>query len=282
MTPETWDRLSPFRDKAIAQGIPAEDVERWLSAAARPCATLTLDGDGPVVGEFGGPLLLPADTPDPKHPYLGSVDLAALPADATDLPLPPDGRLLFFAFPESDGYDSQGSVVYLPAGTAVVERDKNAWDPFEWDDNLAMFAKYPQGPMRMTAQVSLPFHEEVVLPGPPLPGPDRSEEFVAVWDGTRDDIAPAGTLQLGGYADEECIDGDPVATAVEWVTHAAQAGHWDGPVSDDVADWVLLADWQAREDVEGWESSSVHFVIQRDDLAARRFDRAYTSVFWNP
>ncbi|NGO06251.1 DUF1963 domain-containing protein, partial [Streptomyces sp. HC44] len=64
MTPEMWDRLSPFRDEAIARGIPADDIERWL-ATARSCATLTRDGDGPVVGQFGGPLLLPADTPDP-------------------------------------------------------------------------------------------------------------------------------------------------------------------------------------------------------------------------
>jgi hypothetical protein len=53
-------------------------------------------------------------------------------------------------------------------------------------------------------------------------------------------------------------------------------------VSGDVSDWVLLADWQAGMDVEGWESATVHWVIQREDLAAWRFDRAFTSVFWNP
>ncbi|NGO45413.1 DUF1963 domain-containing protein [Streptomyces ureilyticus] len=45
---------------------------------------------------------------------------------------------------------------------------------------------------------------------------------------------------------------------------------------------MLLADWQAGMDVQGWESATVHWVIQREDLAARRFDRAFTSVFWNP
>jgi hypothetical protein len=69
------DRLSPFRDEALSGGIPAGDVERW-STLARPCATLTRSGDGPVVGRFGGPLLLPADAPDPAHPFVASIDLA--------------------------------------------------------------------------------------------------------------------------------------------------------------------------------------------------------------
>ncbi|MFC4469593.1 hypothetical protein ACFPH6_34685 [Streptomyces xiangluensis] len=74
----------------------------------------------------------------------------------------------------------------------------------------------------------------------------------------------------------------PVADAVSGAVKAAEAGRWDGPVSDDVSDWVLLADWYAGMDVQGWESATVHWVIQREDLAARRFDRALTDVFWNP
>ncbi|WKX11294.1 DUF1963 domain-containing protein [Streptomyces sp. NL15-2K] len=286
MAPEMWDRLSPFRDEAIARCIPADDIERWL-ATARPCATLTRDGDGPVVGQFGGPLLLPADTPDPAHPFVASIDLAALPADATDLPLPPDGQLLLFAFPEDDGDgDTMGSVVYIPLGTAVAERDKHAWNSFDWDDYEAMFAEFPEGPLRATANVSLPHHKSVIQPGMPWGGPHpghpRSEELVAVWESTRADIAPEGPLQIGGYADEEAIDTDPVAVGVSRAVKAAEAGRWDGPVSDDVSDWVLLADWLAGMDVQGWESATVHWVIQREDLAARRFDRAFTSVFWNP
>lgn len=228
MTPEMWARLSPFRDKAIAQGIPADDVERWL-ATARPCATLTRDGDGPVVGRFGGPLLLPADTPDPAHPFVAAIDLAALPADATALPLPPDGRLLLFAFPETaDNDETMGSVVYVPVGTAVAERDKHAWNSSDWDDYEAMFAEFPQGPLRATADVSLPCHKSVIQPGMPwggpIPGHPRCEELVAVWESTRADIAPAGPLQIGGYADEEAIDNDPVAYTVDSAVKAAEAG----------------------------------------------------------
>ncbi|MFF1747399.1 DUF1963 domain-containing protein [Streptomyces mirabilis] len=256
-------------------------------ATARPCATLTRDGDGPVVGRFGGPLLLTPDSPDPAHPFVASIDLAVLPADTTDLPLPPDGHLLLFAFPETaDYYETMGSVVYVPVGTAVTERDRNAWNSSGNEEYEAMFEAFPQGPLRVTTDVSLPYHHAVDLSeepwSEPLPGHPRSEELVEVWQNSYADIAPAGPLQIGGYADEEAVFTDPVADAVSMVVKAVEVGRWDGPVSDDVSDWVLLADWRAGMDVQGWESATVHWVIQREDLAARRFDRAFTKVFWNP
>ncbi|MEV7141273.1 DUF1963 domain-containing protein [Streptomyces tauricus] len=288
MASELRNRLRPFHDEAIARGVPADEVERW-TATARPCATLARDADrgGPVVGRFGGPLLLPADLPDPAHPFVAAVDLAALPADTTDLPLPPHGQLLLFAFPETaDDHEAMGSAVYVPVGTAVVERDRHAWNPYDFDDYEAMFQEFPQGELRARADVSLPYHHAVdsrEKPGSgPLPGHPRAEELVAVWNRTREAVAPEGPLQIGGYANEEVVHTDPVARAVSRAVRAAEAGRWDGPVSDDAADWVLLADWQAGMDVQGWESSSVHWVIQRADLTARRFDRTFTEVFWNP
>ncbi|PJE94479.1 DUF1963 domain-containing protein [Streptomyces carminius] len=286
MTPELRDRLRPFRTEAIARGIPADDVERWLDTA-RPCAMLTRDGDGPVVGRFGGPLLLPADVPDPAHPFVASIDLAALPAGATDLPLPPEGHLLLFAFPETAGHcETMGSVVYVPAGTAVAERDRHAWNSSGTDGCERMFSGFPQGPLRARADVSLPCHCLVDLPrepwAEPLPGHPRAEELVEVWESTRDDIAPDGPLQIGGYASEEITEIDPVDAALFHVLEAVKEGEWGGPVSDDVSDWVLLADWHAGMDVRGREGATAHWVIQREDLAARRFDRAFTHVFWNP
>jgi hypothetical protein len=270
------DRLSPFRDEALSGGIPAGDVERW-STLARPCATLTRSGDGPVVGRFGGPLLLPADAPDPAHPFVASIDLAALPAEATDLPLPPDGRLLLFAVLEHESDPAaRGSAVHVPAGAAVVERN----GPATGD------AEYPEGPLRLRIDVSLPLHYAVDLPDGsgrgPLPGHPRAEELVEVWDDTHDDIAPWGPMQIGGYAAEEAVYTDPVADAVSDAVRSVAAGRWAGPVSDDPADWVLLADWDAGMDVECWEGATVHWVVQREDLVARRFDRVFTTFFWNP
>ncbi len=55
-----------------------------------------------MVGRLGGPLMLPADAPDPWCKLAATVDLAALPAGATDLDLPVDGHLLLFADPDPD------------------------------------------------------------------------------------------------------------------------------------------------------------------------------------
>ncbi|WP_328345200.1 hypothetical protein [Streptomyces violaceus] len=102
-----------------------------------------------------------------------------------------------------------GSVVYVPVGTAVTERDRNAWNSFDFADEQTMFEAFPQGQ-------GLGGH----------PGRHR----------------PAGPLQIGGYTREEAIYTDPVADAASHAVKAAEASRWDGPVPGDVSDWVLLAD----------------------------------------
>ncbi|NEC68822.1 DUF1963 domain-containing protein [Streptomyces sp. SID9727] len=287
MTSAIRDRLRPFREEAEVQGVPADDVERWL-ATARPCATLALSDDdtGPVVGRFGGELLLPADTRDPGHPFVASVDLAALPAAATDLPLPPDGQLLFFALLETRENTSMGTVIHVPADAAVTPRDRCAWGPANIAEDDRVFASYPEGPLRARTDVSLPHHQFVVPLGEEeavyLPGHPRCSELVEIWEDTKDLIAPSAQMQIGGYADEEIVEFDPVDIAASLAAQAVDAGHWDGPVSADVADWVLLADWYAGRDVEKREGATVHWVIQREDRAARRFERVFTTVYWNP
>lgn len=284
MTPELRDTLSPFRDKAIAQGIPADEVERWLDTA-RPCATLSQGGDGPVVGMFGGPLMLPADTPTPVFPFVASVDLAALPDGATDLPLPPDGHLLLFAFPDDDGdFVNIGEVVYVPADAATEERDRNSGFWSEVDEFREMVEAFPQGRLRATTNPSLPCHHAVQIPGStrtaPLPGHPHSRELAELWETARDDIATGGPLQIGGYASEEAVHLDPVSSVVECAVRTAEAREWAGTVSDAVEDWVLLADWNPR--IEGMHGAVVHWAIQREDLTARHFDRTVATVFWNP
>ena len=286
MTPEMRDGLSPFRDKAIAQGIPADEVERWLDIA-RPCVTLTEEGDGPVVGRFGGPLMLPVGTPTPVFPFLASIDLAALPDDATDLPLPPDGRLLLFAYPDNDGEPvNVGEVVYVPVGTAVEERDTTSEVWFEIDEFREIVEAYPRGRLRATSLACLPYHYAVRTPehphGEPLPGHPRSRELVEVWEATRKDIATWGRLRIGGYASEEVNHLDPLDEVVSCAVRGAEAGQWGGGevVSGAVEDWVLLADWDTH--IKGMEGATVHWGIQREDLAARRFDRTFVTAFWNP
>ncbi|MFF5145501.1 hypothetical protein ACFY6U_38315 [Streptomyces sp. NPDC013157] len=56
-------------------------------------------GEGPVVGRFGGPLMLPADVPDPWYPLLATLDCAARPEEVRGLPLPADVSLPYTSRP---------------------------------------------------------------------------------------------------------------------------------------------------------------------------------------
>ncbi|HEY1967292.1 MAG TPA: hypothetical protein VGH89_05060, partial [Pseudonocardia sp.] len=64
--------LDQFRAEALERNIPADDVERWMELV-RPCALLTGGGDGPIVGRFGGPVMLPTDAEDPRFPLIVTI-----------------------------------------------------------------------------------------------------------------------------------------------------------------------------------------------------------------
>lgn len=270
MTPEMLDRLSPFRDGARNRGIPSADVERWITATARPCATLSPDGDGPVVGQFGGPLILPADVPDPWYPLVAAIDCAAISGEATDFLLPPDGRLLLFGYLDGDDMWSPGggSSVYVPVGTAVEERQERPM--FRDDPEMREIRdQYPQGELRLTVNISLPYSGYIDIPehpySKPIPGHPYSEQLCEAWSDTVGVIASWGPLQIGGYATDEINGGsDPLLSS---------------PVGDSEG-WALLADWHA--DVTDREGATIHWGIRRDDATARRFDEVRASVFWNP
>ncbi len=271
--------LIPFRTQAVEVGVPDDDVEpipadevdRWIGHV-RPCAVLTYGAEGPVAGRYGGPLLLPTGVADPEHPYVASVDFAGLPKDATDLPLPPDGRLLLFAsLWDMDGTGNRGQAVYVPAGTPVGERDKNTWKGYDDEEYRRIVGSFPQGELRVRTEPDLPYHD--------LPGFSSCDELIEVWH----DVWPReGHLQIGGYADQEVCDWDPLWVVARDAVFEAKRGRWGGgePVSGAVEDWVLLAHWNPQ--VSGREGMDVHWGIQRADLAACRFDRTFTTGYWNP
>jgi hypothetical protein len=273
--------LDQFRAEARERNIPAADVERWLELV-RPCALLTQDGDGPVVGRFGGPVMLPADAEDPRFPLLATIDCAALPTDVTDIPLPSDGRLLLFGFPESDGgYESMGDVVYVPAGAAVEEREKYPpLYPPDDEECAAVYQELRQGELRLTTDISLPFVGTVELPGPPwsapLPGHPHSEDLAEVWA----DQWGGAPLVIGGYG-TGFNGGDSVEIAAKSAAEAEEAGDRPGPgtTSADADDWVLLAECNVSRPGGG---AAIFWAIQRDDLTAQRFGRAHVVVDWNP
>lgn len=201
MNPEHLAKFAPFRTEAIGRGIPADEVERWI-ATARPCAAITDNGDGPVVGWFGGPAMVPPGT-DPEYPLVATIDLAAIPKETTDLPLSPDGHLLLFGFPDPDCSD--GAVVYVPVGADVEEAPKN--DLFYVNDGaneeyVRICQQYPEGPLHLVDGVSLPANAMESPSEPPwqqpLPGFPHSEELGDVWRDKGGDVSPRGPLKIGG------------------------------------------------------------------------------------
>lgn len=279
MIPRNEKILDQFRTEALERDIPAPDVQRWLEIA-RPCALLTGGQEEPVVGRFGGPLMLPADAEDPRFPLIATIDCAALPPGVTDLALPSDGQLLLFGFPDSDGNaDSMGHVVYIPAGTPVEERAKHP-DLELLQDYDAVCEELPQGDLHLTADISLPFCGTLELPAAPwaapLPGHPHSEELAEVWA----EQWGGATLLLGGYG-TDFNGGDALDAIAYFAVQAAEAGKRPGPgtTSAKAEDWVLLAECNVSRPGAG---AAIFWAIQRDDLTAQRFDRAHAVVDWNP
>ncbi|MEU4658262.1 DUF1963 domain-containing protein [Streptomyces sp. NPDC023723] len=268
MKPEMVDRLDRFRQQARARGVPAAEVERWLTAA-RPCATLTPHGDGPVVGRFGGPAPLPAGHPalPPRTYLIASLDLAALPGDATTLPLPSGGRLLLFARSYDEGMDAGGEAVYVPAGTPVAERDL---EPGHSPDDPWALLDRPGPPghevLRLTHDVSLPDNESLY---------DRAEHPHArqlrdAWrDIRREDARSGPRFQLDGYAQDPYGETDMV-TGSAWMA-AEKSGE-----PPRVEDWALLVQWYGGHYVGG----DVYWTVNRQDAARRRFGEVMVLGFF--
>ncbi|NSC20433.1 DUF1963 domain-containing protein [Streptomyces albus subsp. chlorinus] len=245
-------RAARFRAEAAARGIPAAEVEAHIRDA-RPAIYLAEDGPGPVVALTGGNPPLPEGVPAPPEAFVAAVDCAALPPGATDLPLPAEGQLLFFADADpGSGCVAADAVRYLPAGAPVAER------PAGPDDGPAPYRR---------ARLDFCFHQWSW----PFPEEDddeesqRAAELESAWShvvGWR----PRWRFQLGGHP--VLFNWDPVEAAGDDVPLSAA----DGDA------WTLLATWRGDEDCEELESGLFHWVIRRSDLAALRFDRVYVYV----
>ncbi|WP_207211729.1 hypothetical protein [Promicromonospora panici] len=263
LTAELHATLDRFRAAAAARDIPSGTVDQWLSTA-RPCVVLSPDGDGPVVGRLGGPVLLPPDAPDPEDHLILTLDLAAFPQGVSSLPLPSDGHLLLLATPELERV-LDGGVVYVPAGVAVEERKVELdYEPYAYDSPEDLDAELRGQPeLRLERAVSLDAHHPYV--GLALGRPGGLERNDA-WAGAINDTWPTFVpWQIGGTARDHEGWGDPVlgsAAELDWAVEPA--------------DWVLLAQW------EGFPMATVYWTIPRQDLAALRFDRVLVQMYANP
>jgi hypothetical protein len=263
MRPEILDKVGRFREKALAGGVPSAEVERWLEAA-RPCATLSSTVDGPVVGHFGGPNLLPADAPrlPARLKLIAMLDLVSLPDDATTLALPPDGRLLFFAALHPDDLGASGRVMYVPAGTPLEQHPGGDG--------------YERAELRLKYDLSLPDNEVLIDPveHPHAKELRRSWSDVLYEDGHHRDETH---LQIDGYSRDSYGEDDPITASAAMAARRAgkpegrRAGPWARPSPDD---WALLAQWYGGVLDFGTMrvGGDVFWTVARKDVRARRFD----------
>ncbi|GAA1452046.1 hypothetical protein GCM10009602_52520 [Nocardiopsis tropica] len=267
--------LDRFREQALDKGVPAGDVDRWLGLA-RPKLRTARDGSGPVVGRLGGPLMLPPDVPTPatvwasddtdvsnEYQLIATLDLAAIPSGATDLPLPPDGHVLLFANIELDDVVLPGGAVYVPAGTPVEEREVSLdYEPYEYDSPEDLDEELRRiGDLRLTPGVGLPscaVGDEALALHP------HAETLQEVWSEQSDE---GGEWQIGGYAADFDGYGDPAPASA----YSEEGGQRPGP-----EDWVLLAQWV------GVPMGILYWTIPRQDLEACRFDRVVVQMYANP
>lgn len=159
--------------------------------------------------------------------------------------------------------------MYIPAGTPVEERKtKNAvayGKEIDKDEEyLALYEQFPDDELRLSADVSLPYHYLSTSPeapyGSPLAGHPHGEELADAWNDMSDGIIVDGPLRIGGYASHECAQSDPV---VDGAKDAVQAVGTQEPGAaarlPAPEEWVLLAQWDI--DLDGREGSTLHWLI---------------------
>ncbi|MFH8405714.1 DUF1963 domain-containing protein [Streptomyces sp. NPDC018019] len=270
MTDETVDGLNRFRAEAISRGLASEEVEEWIRVAL-PAVYLAEGGDGPLVARIGGDPLLPHGVPKPSDPFVASVDLAALPPKATDLPLPADGHLLFFSGTDVQGVEGRvpDAVLYVPAGTPTVPTSlEHSWrEPYRARELRTVWhqpsAQMPES-FALDRWGDFPEDEQFEL----------ADELSDAWahvGGYR----PPWALQIGGHPVSPQNDPVHYARAPEAAGPSGQGGTAQEEGTDD---WALLATWRCGDDVTELDSGVAHWVIRHRDLAARRFDRVHRYV----
>ncbi|MGV9883420.1 YwqG family protein [Streptomyces sp. NPDC003006] len=265
--------------------LPSDVAERWLGLLRPGVRLAPAAGDEAVVGQLGGEPRLPADVEWPEWEgngplsFVASVDCAALPAGALDVPFPAAGTLAFFYF---DGQLDDGDalvdvddvpsragarVVYVPAGVQVTERAT----PDELD-------AYPHVPLaaRVELTVAEPTHPQIQRSFAPDAEPFQeyehpvcSDAFVhALWE--YDDEAGH---QLGGTP--QSVQG-PVELEVARAALGPGTDWHDPRLIDEMNEWVLLAQFDSDEaaDMMWGDGGCLYWLIRPADLAELRFDRA--------
>ncbi|WP_369217163.1 YwqG family protein [Streptomyces flavofungini] len=266
--------------------LPSDVAERWLGLLRPGIRLAAAGGDDAVVGQLGGEPRLPESVEWPVWEgqgalsFIASVDCAALPSGALDIPFPDSGTLAFFyydgqlddeeeAFVEVDAPETWAGarVVFIPAGAKASRRDT----PHELE-------AYPHVPLaaRVELTVAEPTHPQIQEALAPhatafqeYEHPVCDEKFTdALWRYDEE----AGH-QLGGTP--QSVQ-DPVELEVARAALGPGTDWHDPRLVDEMREWVLLAQFDTDDaaDMMWGDGGCLYWLIRRDDLAERRFEKA--------
>lgn len=262
--------------RAAREHLPPGLAEQWIRLL-RPTVKFRHSGTAdPAVAHRGGEPLLPPDMPWPTWEGEGPLsliagfDLGALPRGNLNLPV--SGRLYFFMFdgqlcgsttPSLDGEPRAHRVVHIPAGATVARRTPPA-----------VLRPTAAEPMAATVELTAPSpashvledHFDVADPAvsAALYHPDF-DDALDLWEHM--------DHQLGGYpfSPQNPSLWDVVGDE-SLQTGPGELEAWRA----ECREWLTLAQFPPDRRSGLWcaDTGYLYWYIRRDDLDARRFDRA--------
>jgi hypothetical protein len=278
---------SPLAE-AGRQFFSPENAKTWIELL-RPGFHLREQNEGePLVGFLGGLPLLPADVQWPEWAGHGplslvaAVDCGEIPASGLDIPLPDSGMLFFFYFngvgPDAVQYLDPDSikggtrVIYVPEGTEdVAER--------EAPEGLEPFPR-----ILLTGELiaTAPDNENAALVAA-YGDPDAEDAYTEYpYDGDGDGFYDALTSFRRDHSPHHRIGGYALPKAGSVTKEAAHVlAPGDGDTAKEerralLSDLVMLLqiDSDGRAAMEWGDTGRLYWLIRREDLAARDFDKA--------
>lgn len=264
------------------------DAETWIKLLRPGFHLRALGDDEQPVGQLGGNPRLPADLEWPDWEghgpldFIAAVDCARVPTKDLDIPLPESGTLLFFyfdglgessvAYTDPDSVFHGTRVLHVPADAELVPRAAPVGT-----------SPFPRLDLGGNLIATAPDNENTTLiaaygdPNDPVgyvDYPTTDPDGTGFWDDVsafRRDNWPHH--RIGGYS-------LPVQGAVE--PEGAEAFHPGKEEQAEAArkelatDLVLLIqiDSDPRSGMAWADAGRLYWMIRREDLAARRFDKA--------
>jgi uncharacterized protein YwqG len=287
-----------FADRILRSTLPGKEKIALLHRPAILAAAPRVSLKGPLgASRLGGEPDLPPDLPWPKWKgrplaFVAQLDLEELPRIAGRELLPPRGRLYFFYALDVDEDNPLPSGIYTKErgafpvffseqSTSTLRRTKTPADVSE-------FGRYKPLPMKFSIMTSIPDSSHPALRLLGLGTTDLQLKYGDVVEGCEQDLHPAAHNQILGYPypvqNSVCLDVE-MGMGGYWdrtrdITSEADQKLWDAALKP-ALDWELLLQVDTQDDKNGmiWgDCGRLYWMMRRQDLLERRFDRAWFSM----